>query len=106
MLEIDIAGNRQAIAAIKEQIVAAARGDVREYRHKGAGGESGVVGLLTSVVLPFLPNLLELLKIALPHDRNLKIVVNGLELNVRDVGEAKDVINLLKDRGLLKADDK
>jgi len=106
MLEIDIAGNAQAIAAVKEQIIAAAGGEVREYRHKGAGGESGVVGLLTSVVLPFLPDLLGFLKFALPRDRNLKIVVNGLELNVRDVGEAKDVINLLKDRGLLAAEDK
>jgi hypothetical protein len=103
MLELAIIGNREAIAALKDAIAPVAARHVREFHHKGAGGEAGLFGLVTEILLPALPNILGILKYAMPRDRDLKIIANGLELNVRDIKEAKDVIDVLQARGLLPA---
>jgi pentatricopeptide repeat protein len=101
LLEIEIVGNEDAIDEAKRQIGAVTTDAVRSYRHRGAAGEAGIFGILTSIVTSALPNLLDLLKPLVARDRTLKVSINGLEISVRDVDEAKDVLELLKKRGLL-----
>jgi len=101
MLKVEITGNDAAIAVAKAQVVPLTDTGIREYEHKGADGEPGVFGIVTSIGVRALPKLLSILKPLLDRDRNLKISFNGLELIVRDLQEASAVISLLEARGLL-----
>lgn len=105
MLNLEIIGNEDTIAAVKRQMAPITGSDIRQYHHKGASGEAGVFGLVTSLSKSVLPPVLDILRFAVPRDRNLKVNINGLELVVRNVGEASEVLDLLEDRGLLPKDE-
>lgn len=85
----------------KNEMAPLAATTIREFQHRGAGGEAGVFGIVTSIPVPVLGKLLDILRRLVVADRDLKIVANGFELHVRDVKEASDVLTLLKKRGLL-----
>jgi hypothetical protein len=101
MVQIEIMGNEAAITAARSAIAPLAKSSIRGFQHEGAGGEAGIYGLVTSVLSPAVPILLGLLKRLVASDRDLKISFNGFELNVRDINEAKDVIDLLTARGII-----
>jgi hypothetical protein len=101
LVNIDIIGNEQVVAEVKSQLESMTASDIRPYQHRGAGGEAALFGVVASVLTAVLPKLLEILKPLVARDRNLKVGINGLELNVRDIGEASEVLDLLKKRGIL-----
>jgi hypothetical protein len=101
MLDIEVIGTQGSIASAKRDIASLAGMPVREFQHRGAGGEAGIAGIVTSIPFPILGKLLDILRRLVAADRDLKIVANGFELHVRDVKEADDVLTLLKTRGLL-----
>jgi hypothetical protein len=101
VIQIEITGSESAIAVAEEQVAALAVGQIRTFQHKGAAGEAGVVGLLMSIATAAVPKLIELLKRMTTNDRDLTVVINGLELKVKDIGEATEVLDLLISRGVL-----
>jgi hypothetical protein len=101
LVNVDIIGNEHVVAEAKSHLESLTASEIRPYQHRGAGGEAGIFGVVASVLTAVLPKLLELLKPLVARDRNLKIGINGLELNVRDIGEASEVLDLLKKRGML-----
>lgn len=102
MIEVDVTGTGEVIESIKVPLESLAVERVRIYRHGGISGESGVLGLVTTVATAALPSIVDLLKPLVSRDRNLKINVNGVEFAVRDIGEAGEVLDLLAERGLLR----
>jgi len=101
MLEIEIIGTEHSIASARHDLPSLIDAAIREFQHRGAGGEAGVAGIVTSIPVPILGKLLDILRRLVISDRDLKIVVNGIELHVRDVKEASDVLTLLRKRGLM-----
>ena len=101
MLSLEVVGNEDVITEAKRQLALLAEGEVREFHHRGAAGEAGLLGLVTSILPPAVTGLFALLKPLVARDRNLKIVVNGLEITVRDLREASDLIDMLEARGLV-----
>lgn len=105
MLDIEIVGNEEAIADVKQHSESLTNIKFREYEEKGADGSAGVFGLVGELSKLLLPSLLGILKRALFADRNLEVKVNGLEFKVKDIEEASEVLTLLEKRGLLKQDE-
>ncbi len=101
MLKIEIIGNAEAVAAAKEQVSGLSQTDVRQYRHRGIGGEAGIFGLLATIYPLVIPELFNFLKPLIHKDRDLKISFDGIEVFVKDVTEADQVLELLKSRGIL-----
>jgi hypothetical protein len=82
VIEIDVIGNEAAISAAKVEIAPLATAPLRSFQHKGALGEAGVYGLLTSLLPVTIPPLIEVLKRLVVSDRDLKISFNGFVLKV------------------------
>jgi hypothetical protein len=101
VIEIEVIGNEATITAAKAAIASLATAPVRAFEHQGASGEGGVYGILTSVAGSAIPKLIDVVKRLALSDRDLKISFNGMELVVRDINEATQVIDLLAARGLL-----
>ncbi|MEO8737101.1 MAG: hypothetical protein ABI380_11230 [Edaphobacter sp.] len=104
MLRLEIMGKEKIVNELNPQVIRLAASDIRQYQHRGAGGDAGVFGLMTTIAVTVIPKLVDLLKPFTARDRNLKISINGFEIVVRDIQEATDVLDLLGERGLLKKD--
>ena len=105
MVEVEITGSEAVITALRGHIEPLAAEQVKFYQHGGIAGEAGLFGLLTAVLTATIPKLIEMLKPFVSQDRNLKISVNGLDISVRDLGEASALLSLLAERGLISGKD-
>jgi hypothetical protein len=101
MLDIEIFGNADAVSAARHCIGTLAQSQPRDFIHRGIAGEAAVTGILATILPHALPSLLDLLKPLVSRDRDLKLSVNGFELQVRDMPELSAVLDMLETRGIV-----
>jgi hypothetical protein len=103
MLDVEITGNEQAVAAAKAGFAEIA-GGVRTFRQKGFDGKA-VEGLVGKLLPSALPAAFNLLKSIVVKDRDLKITIEGNEFVVRDLPELEKLLDMLIARGLIAGKD-
>ena len=106
MLKVEIVGNSDAIAVVKRGAPGLGEVGFRQYDVKAATGVAGIVGLVAMIPASVFVALVGVLRDALSKDRNLEVEVNGLRFKVRDLEEARAVLDEIERRGLLQKGEK
>jgi hypothetical protein len=100
-VEVEITGNKLAIAAAKSELAGLSQLSVQQYEHRGFAGEAGIFGVIAKILPTAIPALFNFLKSLLAKDRDLKVSFDGNEFVVRDVPELEKLMDMLAARGVV-----
>jgi hypothetical protein len=78
VIELEVLGNETAIIAAKIDIAALSSAPLRSFHHKGASGDAGVYGFVTSVTNAAVPKLIDVVKKLVTTDRDLNVLLSLL----------------------------